>query len=79
VGPRHNGNPLVSCEEDNPRGVDETPPVGRVNTSSSVSHEEKENLPQWVIHLQRLPRCSESPLNFPASSFSPINYTSRKR
>ena len=25
MGPRCNGNPLVSCEEDNPHGFDETP------------------------------------------------------
>ena len=25
MGPRHNGNPFVSCEKDNPRGVNETP------------------------------------------------------
>ena len=25
MGPRHNGNPLMSCEEDNSHEVDETP------------------------------------------------------
>ena len=72
MGLRHNGNPLKSCEEDNPCEVDETPFVGRVNTSSPMSHKEKENLPRLITYLQRLPCRSESPPNFSVCSFSLI-------
>ena len=43
LGKRHKdkGNPLVSCEEISP-WIRQDPLVGRINTSSLVSHEEKE-------------------------------------